>query len=133
MLTKHLSAPLARTHRRHSPEFKAQAIAACLHPGVSIAAVALANRLNANLLRKWVKAHRGQQPVSLPAKHLIDQRRESAHGPSPTLVPVTVQAADSALVEGIQIEIRRQQTVFHIAWPVSQASACAQWLRDVLR
>ena len=133
MNTKLLSAPLARTRRRHSPEFKAQAITSCLQPGVSIAAVALANQLNANLLRTWVKAHRGQQSSRRSATSPIDQRRESVHGRSPTLVPVTVQAADDAPAGDIQIEIRRQQTHFQISWPVSQSSACAQWLRDVLR
>jgi transposase len=42
--------------RRHSAEFKAQAVKACMRPGVSIAAVALHYRLNANLLRRWVAA-----------------------------------------------------------------------------
>src|SRR5690606_29856162 len=42
--------------RRHSAAFKAQAVAACMQPGVSIAAVALHYRLNANLLRRWVAA-----------------------------------------------------------------------------
>jgi hypothetical protein len=35
-----------RTHRRHGADFKAQVIRACRQPGVSIAAVALANGLN---------------------------------------------------------------------------------------
>ena len=43
-----------RQRRRHSPEFKASVIEACRRPGVSIAAIALANGLNANMLRKWV-------------------------------------------------------------------------------
>ena len=43
-----------RQRRRHSPEFKESVIAACRRPGVSIAAIALANGLNANMLRKWV-------------------------------------------------------------------------------
>jgi transposase len=133
MNTELLSAPLARTHRRHSPEFKAQAIAACLQPGVSIAAVALANQLNANLLRKWVKGYREQQAPDRSTTRPIDQRRESAHSPSPSLVPVTVQAIDGMPAGDIQIEIRWQQTHFQITWPASQSSACAQWLRDVLR
>lgn len=41
--------------RRHSAAFKAEAIRACCQPGVSVAAVALARGLNANLLRRWVK------------------------------------------------------------------------------
>lgn len=40
-----------RRRRRHSALFKAEAVGACQQPGVSIAAVALARRLNANLLR----------------------------------------------------------------------------------
>ena len=45
-----------RRRRLHSAEFKAQVVAACRRPGVSIAAVALEHRLNANLLRRWVVA-----------------------------------------------------------------------------
>lgn len=37
-------------------QFKAAVMAACRKPGVSIASVALANRLNANLVRRWVDA-----------------------------------------------------------------------------
>ena len=46
MDTNLITVPAYRPRRRHSPEFKAQAIAACLQPGVSIAAIALANQLN---------------------------------------------------------------------------------------
>ena len=41
------------TRRRHGPDFKAKVLAACNEPGASIAAVALAHGLNANLVRKW--------------------------------------------------------------------------------
>lgn len=44
-----------RTRRTHELEFMAQVIKACLQPGVSVAAVALASGLNANYLRRWVK------------------------------------------------------------------------------
>ncbi len=44
------SGPGRRQRRCHSAEFKAESVAAC-RPGVSIAAVALARSLNANLLR----------------------------------------------------------------------------------
>jgi transposase len=46
-----------RRHRRtHSREFKAQAVAACRAPGVSLSAIALMNGVNANLLRRWLIA-----------------------------------------------------------------------------
>ena len=43
-----------RRHNRYSEEFKRQVIAASLEPGVSKAAIAQANGLNANMLRRWV-------------------------------------------------------------------------------
>lgn len=133
MDTKALAAPASRRYRRHAPEFKAQVIAAGLAPGVSIAAVALANGLNTNLLRNWIKAHRDQQrgdvtigvernPDSVPAKR-----------PAPSLVPVRVQAPSDAPSSTIELEIRRQQTIVTIRWPASEATACGQWLRDLLR
>ncbi|MEO6852689.1 MAG: transposase [Rhodoferax sp.] len=43
-----------RRRRIHSDEFKAAVVASCLQPGISMAAVAMANGINANLLRRWV-------------------------------------------------------------------------------
>src|SRR5436305_14222331 len=43
-----------RSWRRHSAEFKARVIELARQPGTSVAAVALANGLNANMLRRWV-------------------------------------------------------------------------------
>lgn len=133
MDTPVLAPPAPRRLRKHAPEFKAQVIAACLQPGVSIAAVALANQLNANFLRSWVKAHRDQQRVEVPANSVVDCSRGSPSARPPILVPVTLQAADVPGTGDIQIEIRRQQTIFQITWPTSHATACAQWLREVLR
>lgn len=45
-----------RHRRTQSPEFKAQAIAACRAPGVSLSAIVLHNGINANLLRRWLIA-----------------------------------------------------------------------------
>lgn len=43
-----------RRRRVHSAEFKAQAVQASQQPGVSMAAVAMAHGINANLLRAIV-------------------------------------------------------------------------------
>lgn len=48
------SAGTRRVKRRHSPEFKARVIAACEARGASVAGVALAHGVNANLVRKWI-------------------------------------------------------------------------------
>jgi len=55
-----------RRRRRHSAAFKAEAIGACQQSGVSVAAVALARGLNANMLRDWVrKAERSGRPIAI--------------------------------------------------------------------
>ena len=36
-------------------------IHACLQPGISVAGSALANGVNANLLRKWIQRYQGRQ------------------------------------------------------------------------
>ena len=120
-----ITPPAGRTRRRHSAQFKAQVIAACQQPGVSIAAVAQANGLNANFLRQWLKAYRAGEQQTGRATRVAETPASNAVA---TLVPVTVQATGD-----IQIEIRRQQTVFQIAWPASQAASCAQWLREILK
>lgn len=44
------------SRRRHSAELKAKVLAACDEPGASVAAVAHAHDLNANLVHKWRQA-----------------------------------------------------------------------------
>ncbi|MEO6959676.1 MAG: transposase [Burkholderiaceae bacterium] len=43
--------------RSYEPSFKADLVAACRQPGISVAAVSLSHGLNANLLRRWVVEH----------------------------------------------------------------------------
>ncbi len=52
--TSEIELPSRRTRRRHAPGFSEQVAQACRQPGVSIAAVAWANGLDANRVRKWV-------------------------------------------------------------------------------
>ncbi|MFP3507469.1 transposase [Burkholderia sp. SIMBA_062] len=56
------SLPERRRRQRYSEEFKAQVVAACRGIGVSVAAVALEHRLNANLLRRWIDQAEGRLP-----------------------------------------------------------------------
>jgi transposase len=120
--------PAVRTRRRHAPQFRAQVVAACLQPGVSISAVALANGLNANLVRRWVKEHREGvgSDVIVPGKG--GRGRDAAPAP---FVAVAVETAVST--GDIRLEVRRGDAVVHITWPGAQAGACAQWLREWLR
>ena len=48
-----------RTGRRtYSREYKFEVVEECEVPGASVAAVALAHRINANLVRRWIVRHR---------------------------------------------------------------------------
>jgi transposase len=52
---------LRNSRRRYDPASKQRLVEACLQPDVSVASLALRHGVNANLLRKWVAAHRWQQ------------------------------------------------------------------------
>ncbi len=116
-----------RRRRRHSAEFKAAVIEECLRPGVSIAAVALAHSLNANMLRKWVIDAEHKGPAMKPAPIVA----EEAALPAPTFVPLAIKA--DPVSGDIHIELQRNGTTVKIAWPAAAASDCAAWLRDWLR
>ena len=52
------------TRRRHSAELKNRVLAACAEPGASVARIAMAHGLNANLVHKWRRrAARGHRAV----------------------------------------------------------------------
>jgi transposase len=112
--------------RRHSKEFRAQAIRAAMQPNVSIAAVALHYRLNANMLRSCVAAQE-----ELDAAELA---RKSMGVPSAEFVPLQLErtAVESGATV-IQIEVRRGAATVTVRWPLSAASDCAAWLQGWLR
>ena len=116
-----------RRRRNHSAEFKARVVVACRQPGVSIAAVAMANGVNANLARRWV----------------IDaERRATGAGraltgatsvaPATTFVPLQLPPAEPPAAD-IRIELRRGATAISVIWPGAAAAQCAVWMRELLR
>lgn len=44
-----------RRRRNYSDDFKADLVASCMQPGMSMAAVAMGHGINAKLLRRWVR------------------------------------------------------------------------------
>lgn len=119
-----------RRRRRHSAEFKARVVAACRKPGVSMAAVALEHRLNANLLRRWVVAAERAQEAGPSAARTV-----AAVGAMPmnaAFVPVEVQRSPGTS-QDIVLELRRGSTVVKVSWPLAAAAGCAAWLGELLR
>lgn len=119
-----------RRRRRHSAEFKAQVVAACRGPGVSIAAMALEHRLNANLLRRWVTEAEGNGEAGLIAAGNGSQTPIPA---SAAFVPVELPRSSVTTAQQIVIELRRGATRVKVSWPVEAAPACSSWLRALLR
>ena len=117
--------PIARRRRRlHSDEFKAEAIEACLQPGVSIAAIALHYRLNANMLRTWVAAH----------KRAATEQGGASTVPMAEFVPLQLARPHEVVATAdIVIEIRRGTATITVRWPHTAAAECTNWLNGWLK
>lgn len=116
--------------RSHSAEFKGKVIQACAEPGASVAAVALAHGLNANLVRRWLHG-RGVDRVSalvLKAGQTAEQPRAAAVG---AFLPVQLDQRPAAT--DIRLELRRGSSVAIVTWPVHDGAAGGAWLREWLR
>jgi transposase-like protein len=79
-----------RRRRRHSDEFKADAVAACAQPGMSMAAVAMAHGINANLLRRWV--HEAEMKPSTDAVRADVDDGDKVQEFKTVFVPVSLPA-----------------------------------------
>ncbi len=145
------------TRRRHSRDLKAAVLAECNEPGASVAAIALAHGLNANLVHKWrrkagvvllkeaARGARKSDAKSEPPTAIEDNKRtdkvEFAAGgfialalPQPLPAEVQRPATATAMAHPeIRIELRRGATAVAIYWPVDAGADCAAWLSAWLR
>lgn len=122
--------PGRRTRRLHTDEFKADAVAAACQPGVSMAAVAMARGINANLLRRWVREAEMPRPKALMASTHAPTSAAAPAAPSFVSVPMTALAGNAP--GDIRIEVRRGATTVTVVWPISAATQCAGWMRELL-
>lgn len=109
-----------RSRRRYSAELQAQVMSECNAPGASVAKVAMAHGINANVVHRWRQlAREGQSAVPTT---------------SGEFVPVSLPAMSaSTSTSDIQIQLRRGATSMTITWPVSAAADFAAWMRELLR
>lgn len=76
-------------YRKHSLESKRAIVQQCLAPGASVAGIALANGVNANLVRKWIHKYRAGEygePASVPMLLPVKLRDEVDSVPKATAV-----------------------------------------------
>ncbi len=119
--------PAKRGWRRHSDEFKARVIDLARQPGASTAAVALANGLNANMLRRWVREHEAELVVSSAA---WPGSVAPAAAPSFVQLPMVADRVPAPPPGTVDVQIHRGPTKVAVTLPLDSASAA--WLREVL-
>ena len=108
------------SRRRYSAEVKSQVMAECDAAGASVAKVAMAHGINANVVHRWRQlAREGHASEPMHAREFI---------------PVSLAVAPEPAAAGdIRIELRRGSTAMTITWPMSAAADCAAWMRELLR
>ena len=116
-----------RRRRKYSAHFKAEAVGACQQAGVSIAAVARARGLNANLLGRWVtQTERRNNPIAIQptSSNLSIESTES-------FLPVPMPAVANEHL--IRVEIHHKGRTMNLQWPTSAARECVRLLRELMR
>ncbi len=101
--------------RYFSKAHKEAVIAKCLAPGASLAAVALANGFNANLVRKWVRERGVDDSMAKSSSKLLpvtlDIRPERV--PTRRLRALTAAPARKAAAGSMEIRIGEIELVVH--------------------
>lgn len=97
-----------------------------------MAAVAMADGINANLLRRWVRMAEMTPPdrhVEQGAGRDVTSTLAPPQPPS-FFVPMRLPQADS---QGIRIELRRGAMTMNTTLPSESSAECAAWVRELLR
>jgi len=100
--------------RYFSKAHREEVVAKCLAPGASLAAVALANGFNANLVRKWVRERRAGDTLAKSSSKLLpvtldaEPVREASQR-----VPAAVVRARNGVAGSMEIRIGTIELVVH--------------------
>ena len=128
MYTNNQHPQTGRSRRTYSPEFKAQLVAACRIPGMSVASVARNHGINHNILHRWLRelSDTGQprihSAVDLTPPGFIELPMSSA-------LPVPSPPTEGC----VHLQLQRGDLSLKLSWPASSAAECAVWLRELLR
>ena len=124
-----------RTHRTYTREFKAELVTACQVPSASIAALAGAHGMNANVLHRWLKEHARSGCHGQPSIEGNTSRSSVAlHSQAPAFIPVQLPAPDAQpLAQAIKVEIRKGALTMNVTWPSSASAEFASWAASILK
>ena len=109
-----------RQRRRHDTELKQRVLAECDSPGASVARVAMAHGLNANLVHKWRRLTRFSAPAATTSASQAQ------------FIPVALPTSTEPRPD-IRVELRRGPTTITVAWPITAAAELGIWMRELLR
>lgn len=113
--------------RKHSAEFRAEVVLACRQPDASVAAIALRNGLNANVVYRWLR----EDGLNLSASTNLDVLSRTLGGEF--LAVQLPQSAATQTSNDIRMELRRGASSVTVSWPTQCAGECGAWLREWLR
>ncbi len=109
------------TRRRYSAAMKAQVVAECGKAGASVAKVAMAHGINANVVHRWRQlAREGKFQVPATTGEFI-------------ALPLAMPAVPAVTPADIRAELRRGAVTMNVIWPASAAADFAVWTRELLR
>lgn len=107
---------LIKGHKRdgrcvYNKAAKRELVSRCLEPGVSLARLAMAHGVNANLLRKWVMKQAGANPprrrkpavAVVPSVSLMSVKMVK---PEPVMTPPSTQSYLELTVAGVTIRVQ---------------------------
>lgn len=123
--------------REYSAEFKTSVLEQICQPGASLSGVALGYGIHPNMVQRWMREERQRRELvelQMGASTFIPLQLAASACANPDLAkcaqPTTAQ---SAVAEGIRVEIQRAGAKVTVTWPVQSASECGTWLREWLR
>jgi transposase len=108
------------SRRRYSAKMKAQVVAACNEPGASVAKVAMAHGINANVVHRWRQLAREGKVTPAKTGEFI-------------ALPLMVAPEPAPASADIRVELRRGPVTMSITWPCSAAADFATWTRELMR
>lgn len=110
------------TRRRYSAATKAQVLAECREPGMSVAKVAMAHGINTNVVHRWRQMAREggkAEPLGGTGEFIA--------------LPLAAMAVADKAPADIRVELRRGALTMSVSWPANAAADFAAWTRELLR
>ncbi|WP_455809734.1 transposase [Pseudomonas koreensis] len=102
-----------RQRKSYPKSFKSQVVKECQQPGVSVAAIAMSNGINGNVVRRWLPLFSDQQASTLPA-----------------FIPLKVEPKRKVeALATVKLSLGQQTLTFK--WPVSDPEGCVGFVRGL--